>query len=220
MQREIKGDSILIIQCDSGHLHSNLIACARYKVIDEIVLSKSRGDDKQQFDVSINQGQNSEASDSKFDSSFKNVDSSSRTVHVVFIIQLPKKSGGTSFVGFQGGNWISVHLDDLRAQKDKEVSLKNAVQLSISEIFKNSCQQATIHPSEIDPELTLNISQPLTLSHLGIQPVLFNANRRLRDLIQLACSLLYDTDQNRSRTTERIDILMDLIPITPTKGQM
>ena len=219
MQQQVEGDNILIIQCDSGHLHSNLIACARYKVIDEIVLSKSQADDKSQFDVSINQDQNSEAVVSKFDSSFKNSDGSSpHAVHVVFIIQLPRKSGGTNFVGFQGGNWISVHLDDLRAQKDKEISFQDSVQLSVSEIFKNSCQQVAIQPSEVNPELTLNILQPVTLSRYGIQPVPFNANRRLRDLIQLACSLLYDTEQNRARTTERIEILTDLVPSKPTKG--
>ena len=34
-ERRSREDSLLIIQCDSGHLYSDLIACARYRVDDE-----------------------------------------------------------------------------------------------------------------------------------------------------------------------------------------
>ena len=132
-------------------------------------------------------------------------------VHVVFIIQLPRKAGGTNFVGFQGGDWLSVHLDDLRPLKENELSFQSAIQCSISEIFNSMYHSIT---SEISQEELDSAS----LHHSRFQSVTFNANRRLRDLIQMACSWLYDTEQNRERTTKRISILTDLIPTESTKG--
>ena len=35
-QRESAEDHLLIVQCDSGHQHIDLIACARYRVLDEV----------------------------------------------------------------------------------------------------------------------------------------------------------------------------------------
>ena len=270
MEQEIVGHKILIIQCDCGHLHSNLIACARHKVIDEIVVpqTSTKGDKAED----INDKANNESASRKTEHS---------TVHVVFIVQLPRKAGGTNFVGFQGGNWLSVHLDDLRPLKENELSFQSAVQCSISEIFYSMYQSITSAASEnklepvpseekiepissehevepstfeqnvesstseqnvdsstseqkIEPltsdqevknpisslnqSMPLDVSQTLDVARSKFQSVSFNANRRLRDLIQMACSWLYDTEQNRERTTKRISILTDLIPTESTKG--
>ena len=235
MEQEVVGHKILIIQCDCGHLHSNLIACARHKVIDEIVVPQSSS-----------KGNKSE------DTTQVNIDSSNKPecksrVHVVFIIQLPRKAGGTNFVGFQGGDWLSVHLDDLRPLKENELSFQSAIRCSISEIFSTMYQSIACPASEklesasLEQEvesstseeeleqsehtqtqsLSLTTSQGLHVTSNKFQSVTFNANRRLRDLIQMACSLLYDTEQNRERrerTTKRISILTDLIPTESTKG--
>ena len=233
MEQEIVGHKILIIQCDCGHLHSNLIACARHKVIDEIVVPQSSSKEYSPED--------SGKSESDSDHRSKIDNKSSSTVHVVFIVQLPRKAGGTNFVGFQGGDWLSVHLDDLRPQKENELSFQNAIQCSISEIFNSMYQSVTSATSEkeleptsleitVDPtsleeppepsqyqSSSLNVSQTLDVTN-KFQSVTFNANRRLRDLIQMACSWLYDTEQNRERTTKRISILTDLIPTESTKG--
>ena len=288
MEQEIIGHKILIIQCDCGHLHSNLIACARHKVIDEIVVpqTSTKGDKAED----INDKVNNESASRKTEHS---------TVHVVFIVQLPRKAGGTNFVGFQGGNWLSVHLDDLRPLKENELSFQSAIQCSISEIFYSMYQSVTsttsenklepvpserkiepisseheVEPStfeqkvesstseqnfesstselEIEPStseqnvdsltseqkiepstseqeiknpisslnqsMSLDVPQTLDVARSKLQSVSFNANRRLRDLIQMACSWLYDTEQNRERTTKRISILTDLIPTESTKG--
>ena len=354
MKQEVVGHKILIIQCDCGHLHSNLIACARHKVIDEIVVPQTSTKDKPE------------------ESDLKKKESKS-TVHVVFIVQLPRKAGGTNFVGFQGGDWLSVHLDDLRPLKANELSFQSAIQCSISEIFNTMYQSVTSAASEkefepvpseedivpvpskediepvpsekdiepvaseediepvpseediepvqseegiepvpseediepvpseediepvrseegvepvrskediepvpseediepvpseediepvpseddiepvqseegiepvpseediepvrseegiepvrskedIEPVPSLGNSWTLDVTRNKFQFVSFNANRRLRDLIQMACSWLYDTEQNRERTTKRISILADLIPTESTKG--
>ena len=233
MKQEVIGPKILIIQCDCGHLHSNLIACARHKVIDEIVVPQTptKEDDSE------------EIRNNKSDSKKKEIKS---TVHVVFIVQLPRKAGGTNFVGFQGGDWLSVHLDDLRPLKENELSFQSAIQCSISEIFNSMYQSVTsaalekelesvqseeeiehlssehtVEPSSLKQNIEQSEDpqnpQTLIITRNRFQ-VSFNANRRLRDLIQMACSWLYDTEQNRERTTERISILTDLIPTSSTKG--
>ena len=239
MEQEVVGHKILIIQCDCGHLHSNLIACARHKVIDEIVVpqSSSKGNKSDDATQTINES-NSNKPECK------------STVHVVFIIQLPRKAGGTNFVGFQGGDWLSVHLDDLRPLNENELSFQSAIQCSISEIFSTMYQsiacpasERQLEPAPLEQEvgsstskeeleqsehtqtqsLSLATSQGLHVTSNKFQSVTFNANRRLRDLIQMACSLLYDTEQNierRERTTKRISILTDMIPTESTKGQL
>nr|DBA30609.1 TPA: hypothetical protein GDO54_006568 [Pyxicephalus adspersus] len=40
------------------------------------------------------------------------------SVFVYFITKLPRIQGGTSYVGFRGGLWQSIHIDDLRKSKD------------------------------------------------------------------------------------------------------
>ena len=321
MEEEIVGHKILIIQCDCGHLHSNLIACARHKVIDEIVVpqtsnseevtegkqssSKDRtsentesicevktlmethssneetskegqssneeniteetqsfSNDKTYEDtLSSSSTEETESADnvevkSKIESNMNSEVQKKCTVHVVFIVQLPRKAGGTNFVGFQGGDWLSVHLDDLRSLKENELSFQSAIQCSISEIFNSmyhfvasttsekelelAPMDEKLKPLEEEPEpsenpqyhsLSLSVPQPSSVTTRRFQSVSFNANRRLRDLIQMACSWLYDTeqnrerttwmydtDQNRERTTKRISILTDLIPTESTRG--
>ena len=255
MEQEIVGHKILIIQCDYGHLHSNLIACARHKVIDVIVVPQSSGKE--------NETEDSDKAKSKSESNKSNKLGSKFSVHVVFIVQLPRIAGGTNFVGFQGGIWWSVHLDDLRPLKENELSFQSAIQCSISEIFNSmyhsftsatfekedkpmpveqgiefssleqevessSLEQKT-EPSQLEEglkqsehtqnqSLSLNVSQSLDVPSNKFKSVTFSANQRLRDLIQIACSWLYDTEQNRERTTTRISILTDLIPTESTKG--
>ena len=225
-------------------MHSNLIACARHKVIDEIVLAQSPSYTKEENEMK-NQTEKSRAIKSEV-----STDAGSHVIHVVFIVQLPRKSGGTNFVGFQGGDWISVHLDDLRAQKENEISFQNAIEFSISEIFNSTYKQvlcepsgenaeeswvdpvSSSEPSQVgaaqslgEPELSQqnlepqqHVTQSTVSSHPGLPLIKFNANRRLRDLIQMACSQLYESEHNRERTTQRISILTDLIPTEPTKG--
>ena len=100
-QRESADDHLLIVQCDSGHQHIDLIACARYRVLDEAVHA-----------AHLN-----------------------RTTHVVFIVGLPRISGGTVFVSFQGGKWESYHLDSLMSPKDSFFTIKQALNVSINDIL-------------------------------------------------------------------------------------
>ena len=100
-QRESTDDHLLIIQCDSGHHHADLIACARYRVLDEMA----------------------HASYPK------------KITHIVFIIGLPRKSGGTMFVSFQGGKWESYHMDNLIPPKNSLFTIEKALDMSIHNIL-------------------------------------------------------------------------------------
>ncbi len=97
----------MIIQCDSGHLNSDLIACARYRVCDEAIQAKSKNRIRSRDD----------------------------TTHVLFVIRLPQQEIKSQFVGFQGDPWISVHIDDLRPTSEATVIPEQALSASISEIF-------------------------------------------------------------------------------------
>ena len=99
-----QNDSLLIIQCDCGQLCGELIACARYRVEDEREKAK------------------------------KHICS---PTHVLFIIHYPHKPGitaRTSFVGFQGGNWIYAHIDDIRVSFYPDF-LNDAQNMPISRLF-------------------------------------------------------------------------------------
>ena len=162
-------DCLLIIQCDAGHLNIDLIACARHRIIDERVSALQINSDTNQ-PVPL------------------------QATHVVFIVQLPKQVGGTKFVGFQGAQWYSVHIDDLSPPKDFSFTLPNAFYHSMSEIFG-----ANVTINALDDSNTNGVP-------------LFSASKRVHKLIQTAASRLQDNEENRQRTTGRIQLLIDLIP--------
>ena len=102
---KIDKNRLLIIQCDSGHLYGDLLACARYRIDDERAKIRWR------------EGQGS--------------------THVLFVIHLPRQAEThkTSFVGFQGGSWISAHIDDIRAPPESALTLDDALSSPISQLF-------------------------------------------------------------------------------------
>ena len=55
--------------------------------------------------------------------------------HVVFVIHLPHQAANSSFVGFQGDPWISVHIDDLRPTSDSTIMPYEAMGTAISQLF-------------------------------------------------------------------------------------
>ena len=146
-----------------------MIACARHRVIDERVSALQINSDTNQS-VPL------------------------QATHVVFIIQLPKQVGGTKFVGFQGAQWYSVHIDDLSPPKDFSFTLPNAFYHSMSEIFGINVPTNALANCSSD----------------GVP--LFSAAKRVHKLIQTAASRLQDNEENRQRTTGRIQLLIDLIP--------
>ena len=100
-------DCLLVIQCDSGHLNGDLIACARYRIYDERVKALGR----------------------------KEIQKRKGVTHVLFIINLPHHVSSSTFVGFQGDPWISIHIDDLRPSVGDTIEPSRAITATISELF-------------------------------------------------------------------------------------
>lgn len=144
---------LLIIQCAKGHEHTDLIACARYRVMDE------RKSDKRQGDT-----------------------------HVVFIVQLPRFSGGTSFAAFQGGQWISAHIDDLHVSEGINTVLQVAFNNPLHLFFKSLIE---------DPN----------------SPPEFNPCLHIRDVIHLAVAGLVFSDQTTVRMERVTDAILSLVPV-------
>lgn len=113
-------DSLLIIQSDSGHIYGDLIACSHYRIEDEREKAKKH--------------------------------TASRT-HVLFIIHLPHKYDSTtrsSFVGFQGGNWIYAHIDDIRVATESDVTLDDVQNYPISQLFYSGTFQTNAYETISD----------------------------------------------------------------------
>ena len=237
---EDESSILIIIQCDSGHLNGDLIACARNRIYD--VRSEKE-----------------------------------RDTHVVFVIHLPHQAANSSFVGFQGDPWISVHIDDLRPTSDSTVMPYEAMNTVISQLFLGNISQfgmqielggaANVHnneqsdiemdtkpsrpshteegtqipPSEVEDEgesmdedeLAANVENGERMSE-GSGPDESEGERmeeeaavdvaepqpmmalpppqcqRLHGCIQAAASRLQD--DNKRRATQRVEILVNLIP--------
>ena len=61
---------------------------------------------------------------------------------MLFIVNLPRKESdtrrsGSKMVGFQGGAWISAHIDDIRQPCKEKLRLEEARSAPIHELFYN-----------------------------------------------------------------------------------
>ncbi|KAG8579470.1 hypothetical protein GDO81_010907 [Engystomops pustulosus] len=141
-----------------------------------------------------------------------------KCVFVYFITHLPRINGGTSYVGFQGGLWQSVHIDDLRKSKNMVADLATFMKFPMSHLFytaanlakdNNSMESDRGENEEIidetgeDDEKQTDISTDTSESMLDITTL-------IRSCLQNAIGLLND-EKIQSRNTRRIEILMGLL---------
>ena len=86
-----------------------MLACARYRIDDEREKNKMRHETGEGI------------------------------THVLFIVHLPRQidAKNSSFVGFQGGSWISAHIDDIRPPLESDLTLNDAQNAPISHLFYN-----------------------------------------------------------------------------------
>ena len=157
-----------------------------------------------------------------------------RATHVLFVIHLPQQAVSSSFVGFQGDPWISAHIDDIR-YRDDAVTLREAMKMPISHLFisfddEHKCEEfpattaATVQgESSVDqlqtgfPETECSLLGSDLEHPVDPQPKTKLPHRRgyflhLHDCIQAAASRLQDSAKNKERATDRVKLLVDLIP--------
>ena len=127
-QGDISDDGcLLIIQCDSGHINGDLIACARYRIYD------------MRAKALLNQSQ------------------SSHTTHVLFIINLPVQVAQSSFVGIQGDPWVSCHIDELRPGEKGAITLEGAQGVAVSELFYGGMERKPLQYERQESDFTRNV---------------------------------------------------------------
>lgn len=117
---------LVIIQCESGHLYGDLIACARYRIDDE----------------------REKAFRLKAKKEYEGV------THVLCIVHLPRRvwirhRKAFSFAGFQEGSWVSAYIDDIHMSSSSGLTLDDAMSSPISQLFYDDTFE---NLQEIDPE--------------------------------------------------------------------
>uniref|UniRef100_I3K4G6 Ring finger protein 213 n=1 Tax=Oreochromis niloticus TaxID=8128 RepID=I3K4G6_ORENI len=123
---------------------------------------------------------------------------------VYFVIKLPRMEGGTSYVGFQGGPWRSVHIDDIRRSKEflsDALSLKNRL---ISDLFK-------------DPSEVCMCTGAINYSFQALE-CLFDTTNLVRSCVQSAVSMLRDEANSGEFSTKRVENLLTLLDGNHTQG--
>lgn len=182
---------MLIIQCDAGDVNSTLIPCARHLLVE------LRTTAEQDFAESVGHGP----------SSF---------VHILMIVQLPRLVGGCqAFAGFQGGRWLSVHIDELRPPTGQIPAIEFMVDRSVSELFDvaPSSTRADVMEVEEQQEQGIDIEMEAT-DVASSDDVLDKVDivSLLRSCVQAAVARIDDESWRSSRSTRRIEVMLSLLP--------
>uniref|UniRef100_A0A674BCY9 RING-type E3 ubiquitin transferase n=1 Tax=Salmo trutta TaxID=8032 RepID=A0A674BCY9_SALTR len=112
-------------------------------------------------------------------------------VFVYFITKLLRLDSGTSFVGFCGGPWRSVHIDDLRRSKDIVSDIRVLRNLAICQLFEERQDQP-----QGKKKKSFDVLDTTLL---------------LRSCVQSAVGMLRDQMEGGFRNTRRVEILLTLL---------
>ncbi|XP_029293033.1 LOW QUALITY PROTEIN: E3 ubiquitin-protein ligase rnf213-alpha-like [Cottoperca gobio] len=135
-------------------------------------------------------------------------DSMGSRVFVYFITRLPRMEGGTSYIGFHGGPWRSVHIDDLRRSKDIVSDIKALQNMTISQMFETKISQP--EAMEVDDMYTENEHEEAESEESGCDNIV-DTTALVRSCVQSAVGMLRDQVESGRRSTRRIDILLTLL---------
>ena len=188
------------MQCDAGDVNRNLIPCARHLLVEQ------RTTAEEDFKETV-------------------VHDPSSFGHVVMIIQLPRVVGGCeAFAGFQGGRWLSVHIDELRPPTGHIPAIQFMVDRSMSELFdvapsitrveKMNVEAARDH-MEVDEQREEGIDIEMEASDLASGDVIVDRVdivSLLRSCVQSAVSRIDDESGRSSRSKKRIELMLGLLP--------
>ncbi|KAJ8251476.1 hypothetical protein GJAV_G00221750, partial [Gymnothorax javanicus] len=129
-------------------------------------------------------------------------------VFVYFITKLPRIEGGTSYVGFHGGPWKSVHIDDLRKSKDIKSDIKALRVLTISQLFEEKVEEAV----DMEDMCTGEGEQEMERSeNTEGREAMLDTTALVRSCVQSAVGMLRDQGESGARSTRRVEILLTLL---------
>ncbi|XP_042303497.1 LOW QUALITY PROTEIN: E3 ubiquitin-protein ligase RNF213, partial [Sceloporus undulatus] len=145
------------------------------------------------------------------------IDPSDASVFVFFITKLSRVEGGSTYVGFHGGLWQSVHIDDLRRSQDMVSDVTTLRNVTISQLFcGEEKESAGSHESmmvkavgEKEEEMEVEESSAARLETLTTETL--DTTVLLRSCVQSAVGMLRDQNESVSRSTKRIEILLSLL---------
>uniref|UniRef100_UPI00358DE57A E3 ubiquitin-protein ligase rnf213-alpha-like n=1 Tax=Myxine glutinosa TaxID=7769 RepID=UPI00358DE57A len=119
---------------------------------------------------------------------------SAEKTHVVFITNVPRVSGGCGYVGFSGGKWVSLHLDELLPSQIFDDDIMTLCRTPVSELLKVDRFSTGDIAMESDNSWNHNI----------------DTRYLLKSCLQPALAQLQDPPEKVERTTTRLHSLMEL----------
>ncbi|XP_059700093.1 E3 ubiquitin-protein ligase RNF213-like isoform X2 [Haemorhous mexicanus] len=140
------------------------------------------------------------------------VDLGEVSVFVYFIMKLSRLEGGTSYMGFHGGLWQSVHIDDLRRSKDMISDLTALQNLTISQVFSQdpgATRAASLPANGEAHQEEVEVGAPVPGAEHREGEIL-DTTVLLRTCVQSAVGMLRDQNEDLSRSRRRIEILLGL----------
>ncbi|XP_068269102.1 E3 ubiquitin-protein ligase RNF213 [Nyctibius grandis] len=142
------------------------------------------------------------------------VDLGEVSVFVYFIVKLSRVEGGTSYVGFHGGLWQSVHIDDLRRSKDMVSDMTALQNLTISQMFCEDPGKTKVAALPVNgegqEENEVEVETPVSEAEHSESEIL-DTTVLLRTCVQSAVGMLRDQNEDLSRSRKRIKILLGLL---------
>ncbi|XP_061232976.1 E3 ubiquitin-protein ligase RNF213 isoform X3 [Neopsephotus bourkii] len=133
------------------------------------------------------------------------------SVFVYFIVKLSRVEGGTSYVGFHGGLWQSVHIDDLRRSKDMISDMRALQNLTISQMFcEDSSKTRAVYANGEQEEKEEEVETPVPEAE-HYEGKILDTTVLLRTCVQSAVGMLRDQNEDLSRSRKRIEILLGLL---------
>ncbi|XP_029934003.1 E3 ubiquitin-protein ligase rnf213-beta [Myripristis murdjan] len=123
----------------------------------------------------------------------------------VFIAKLSRIQSRCQYIGFQGGVWHSVHIDDLRDTEDMSLNLSVFCGTLISNLLRPAMtEQMETEKRRTDSEADPNVGPEADRAHL-------HSLALVRSCIQKAVSLLRDPSGLTLRSMQRMHILLTLL---------
>ncbi|XP_043986389.1 E3 ubiquitin-protein ligase rnf213-alpha-like [Gambusia affinis] len=120
---------------------------------------------------------------------------------VYFVTKLPRMEGGTSYIGFQGGPWKSVHIDDLRRSREFVSDVHSLKNLRISDLFEDP-------PEAMETEDQLGQPQNDNIAALGD---VFDTTDLVKTCVQTAVGMLQDVVDSGELSTRRVVNLLTFL---------
>ncbi|XP_044312386.1 E3 ubiquitin-protein ligase RNF213 isoform X2 [Varanus komodoensis] len=145
------------------------------------------------------------------------IDLNDASVFVFFITKLSRVKGGSSYVGFHGGLWQSVHIDDLRRSKDIVSDVSALRNITISELFSEDKGKSVENHNSMmaegleEKEEEMEVEVIATPSQETLATNILDSTLLLKSCVQSAVGMLRDQNEIASRSTKRIEILLSLL---------